>query len=173
VTHKSDVGGVALNIHDEDGVRAAFRRFQQIESKGGFRAGGALVCAMAGRGTEVIIGVTRDPQFGHALMFGMGGTLVEVLKDVSFRMAPLSEADAADMITETRGAKLLQGIRGAKAADISALRELLVRVSELVVSHPEVEEMDLNPVFVYEKGAVVADARVALRTAERVSAMGI
>jgi acetyltransferase len=172
VTHKSDVGGVVVNVLDEAGVRAAFRKFQQIETTGRFRHGGALVCAMAAKGLETIIGVTRDPQFGHAIMFGVGGTLVEVMKDVSFRIAPLSPDDAFDMINETKGAKLLAGLRGAKPADTAALRDLLVRVSELVTRHPEIEEMDLNPVFVYEQGVIVADARVALRAAGHVSAAG-
>ncbi|MFB3812978.1 MAG: acetate--CoA ligase family protein [Terriglobales bacterium] len=163
ITHKSDVGGVVLNLANEAEVRAAFGKIQAIESARGFRAGGALVCAMARGGHEVIIGVTRDAQFGHAVMFGMGGTLVEVLKDVSFRIVPLTVRDAAEMIAEVRGAAVLRGVRGAKPADVNALAELLVSVSELVRKHPEIDEMDLNPVFVYEQGAVVADARVALR----------
>jgi acetyltransferase len=162
VTHKSDVGGVVLNVSDENGVRAAFRKFRQIEEDGGFRPGGALVCAMAPAGREVIIGVTRDPQFGHAIMFGMGGTLVEVLKDVSFRMVPLSQTDVTEMISEVRGAAVLKGVRGSKPADVNALRNLLLHVSDLLQNHPEVEEMDLNPVFVCEKGVMVADVRVAM-----------
>ncbi|MBI3670463.1 MAG: acetate--CoA ligase family protein, partial [Acidobacteria bacterium] len=167
VTHKSDVGGVVLGVADEAGVRAAFRKFRQIEEAGGFRAGGALVCAMAPPGREVIVGVTRDSQFGHAVMFGIGGTLVEVLKDVSFRLVPLSGADAAEMISEVRGSRALRGVRGGKAADFAALKDLLLRVSDLVRKNPDVEEMDLNPVFVYEKGVLVADARVALGSSRR------
>lgn len=162
VTHKTDVGGVVLGVADEAGVRAAFRKFRDIEQARGFRAGGALVCAMAPQGQEVIIGVTRDAQFGHAIMFGVGGTLVELLKDVSFRIVPLSRQDAAEMISEVRGARVLEGMRGAKPADIAALKDLLLRVSDLVSKNPDIEEMDLNPVFVYEKGVLVADARVAL-----------
>ncbi len=161
ITHKSDVGGVILNVLEERGVRTAFRKLRDIEETAGARAGGALVCAMAKPGREVIVGVTRDPQFGHAIMFGMGGILVEVLKDVSFRMAPLTDADAAEMIAEVRGATALRGARGVPC-DVLALRKLLVHVSELVRSRPEIEQLDLNPVFVYEKGVVVADVRVAL-----------
>jgi len=106
--------------------------------------------------------VTRDLQFGHAVMFGMGGILVEVLRDVSFRIVPFSEKDAAEMIEETRGARLLQGLRGAKPADLAALRELLVQASDLVARHGEIEEMDLNPVIVHETGLTVVDARVVL-----------
>ncbi len=162
VTHKTDVGGVVLGVVNEAGVRAAFRKFREIEQAGGFRAGGALVCAMAPPGREVIVGVTRDSQFGHAVMFGIGGTFVEVLKDVAFRIVPLSDQDAAEMISEVRGSNVLRGVRGRKPADLAALKDLLLRVSDLVRNNPDVEEMDLNPVFVYEKGVLVADARVAL-----------
>lgn len=161
ITHKSDVGGVVLNVVDERGVRSAFRKFHEIEEAAGAHRGGALVCAMAKPEHEVIVGVTRDAQFGHAIIFGMGGTMVEVLKDVAFRMAPLSDADAAELIAEVRGAAALRGARGVQS-DVRALQKLLVHVSELVRSRPEIEEMDLNPVFVYEKGVVVADVRVAL-----------
>jgi hypothetical protein len=108
VTHKSDVGGVILNVKDEPGIHKAFRDLAGIVERLGVRGGGVLVSAMARPGHEIIVGVTRDLQFGHAVMFGMGGTLVEVLRDVSFRIVPFSEKDAAEMIDETRGAKLLQ-----------------------------------------------------------------
>ena len=162
VTHKSDVGGVLLNVRDETAVRKAFRDLAGIAHRIGARQGGVLVSAMAAPGQEVIVGVTRDLQFGHAVMFGMGGTLVEVLHDVSFRIVPFSEEDAAEMIAETRGAKLLQGVRGARPADLPALTRLLVAVSDLVAKHPEIDEMDLNPIIVHEKGLAVVDARVAL-----------
>lgn len=165
VTHKTDVGGVVLNVSDEAGVRAAFRRLAAVETAAGFRAGGALVCGMAAAGVEVIIGVTRDLQFGHAVMFGMGGTMVEVLKDVSFRIVPFSELDAAEMIGEVRGARILDGVRGAKPADVAALKKLLVQVSELVTRNPEIEELDLNPIFVSPRGAQIADARIVLASA--------
>jgi acetyltransferase len=164
VTHKSDVGGVVLGVTGDAGVRNAFRKFRHIEQAGGFRAGGALVCAMAPPGREIIIGVSRDPQFGHAVMFGMGGTLVEVLKDVSFRMVPLSETDAAEMISEVRLSRVLAGVRGGKPADADAIMQLLLGISRLVEQNPEIEELDLNPVFVYEKGLLVADVRVTLKS---------
>jgi acyl-CoA synthetase (NDP forming) len=109
--------------------------------------------------------VTRDLQFGHAVMFGMGGTLVEILRDVSFRIVPFSEKDAAEMIDETRGAKVLEGVRGGRLADVAALRKLLVQISDLVAKHREIDEMDLNPVIVHEKGLTVVDARVVLSNA--------
>jgi acyl-CoA synthetase (NDP forming) len=171
VTHKTDVGGVVLGVSDEAGVRAAFGKFRELEQARGWRAGGALVCAMAPAGREVIIGVTRDRQFGHAVMFGMGGTLVEVLTDVSFRIAPLSENDAAEMISECRAARVLAGVRGAKRADVAAIKDLLLTLSDLVHTHPEIEELDLNPVFVYERGLLVADARVAFAHAGQAAAV--
>ena len=162
VTHKSDVGGVILNVKDEAGVRKAFRDLAGIAQRLGARQGGVLVSAMAAPGHEVIVGVTRDLQFGHAVMFGMGGTLVEVLRDVSFRIVPFSAEDAAEMIAETSGARVLQGVRGGRPADAAALRHLLVQISDLVAKHGEIDEMDLNPVIVHEKGLTVVDARVVL-----------
>ncbi len=162
VTHKSDVGGVLLNVKDEAGVRKAFHDLESAVRRLGARSGGVLVSAMAASGLEIIVGVTRDLQFGHAVMFGIGGTLVEVFKDVAFRIVPLSEKDAAEMIRETRGAKLLEGVRGGKPADTAALRRLLVEVSGLVTRNPEIDEMDLNPVIVHEKGLTVVDSRVVL-----------
>jgi acetyltransferase len=162
VTHKSDVGGVILNVRDETGVRKAFRDLAGIVQRLAARQGGVLVSAMAVSGHEIIVGVTRDLQFGHAVMFGMGGTLVEILRDVSFRIVPFSEKDAAEMIDETRGAKLLQGVRGGRPADVAALAQLLFQVSDLVAKRPEIDEMDLNPVIVHEKGLTVVDARVVL-----------
>jgi acyl-CoA synthetase (NDP forming) len=162
VTHKSDVGGVLLNVKDEAGVRKAFHDLEGVARRLGARSGGVLVSAMASRGLEVIVGVTRDLQFGHAVMFGMGGTLVEIFRDVALRIVPFSEKDAAEMIGETRGAKLLEGVRGGKPADVAALRRLLVQVSGLVTRHPEIDEMDLNPVIVHEKGLTVVDSRIVL-----------
>ena len=162
VTHKSDVGGVVLNLKDEASVRRAFRDLAGAVSRLGARQGGALVSAMAASGQEIIVGVTRDLQFGHAVMFGLGGTLVEILQDISFRIVPFSRKDALEMIDETRGAKLLRGVRGGRPADVAALAELLVQVSDLVGRHGEIDEMDLNPVIVHEKGLTVVDARVVL-----------
>ncbi len=162
VTHKTDVGGVILDVPDEEGVRSAYRRIAEAAGRIGARDAGVLVAGMAAPGREVIIGVTKDLQFGHAVMFGLGGIMVEVMKDVSFRIVPLSGEDAAEMTSEIRGAQVLTGLRGRKPADVAAVRELLVRVSDLVSRHPGIEEMDLNPVIVHEKGLVVADSRVVL-----------
>ena len=167
VTHKSDVGGVILNIVGEEGVREAYRRIREAAGRIGATDGGALVAAMAPPGQEIIIGVTRDLQFGHAVMFGLGGIMVEVMKDVSFRIVPLTGKDAAEMVAEIRGARVLQGIRGKKPSDVQAVCDLLLRVSDLVARNPGIEEMDLNPVFVHEKGLTVADSRVVVSDTER------
>jgi acyl-CoA synthetase (NDP forming) len=162
VTHKSDVGGVFLNIAGEEGVREAYRSIREAAGRIGAADGGALVAAMAPPGQEVIIGVTRDLQFGHAVMFGLGGIMVEVMKDVSFRIVPLTGKDAAEMVAEIRGARVLQGVRGRKPSDVQAVCDLLLRVSDLVERHPGIEEMDLNPVIVHETGLTVADSRVVV-----------
>ena len=167
VTHKSDVGGVILGVTDEEGVRKAYRLIAEAGGRIGARDGGVLVAAMAAPGREVIIGVTKDLQFGHAVMFGLGGIMVEVMKDVSFRIVPLSGQDAAEMTSEIRGARAMEGVRGSKPDDVAAVRDLLVRVSDLVSRFPGIEEMDLNPVIVHEKGLVVADARVVLSEENR------
>ena len=145
VTHKSGVGGVQLNLNTDDDVRTAWRNIVAIEA----RHDGVLVSAMAVPGCEVIVGLTRDLQFGHAVMFGIGGTLVEVLRDVSFRIVPFGESEAAAMIEEIAGARLLRNV------DKGALTRLIVRVAGL-----EVEEMDLNPVIVYSEGLTIVDARI-------------
>jgi acetyltransferase len=160
VTHKSDVGGVILNLTDEAAVRKAVQAVGEVGARIGARDGGVLVSAMARPGQEVVVGVTRDRQFGHAVMFGLGGIFVEVLGDVAFRIVPITEKDAAEMVAEIRGAPVLEGVRGGRPADAAALRRLLVQVSDFVAKHPDIEEMDLNPVMVYENGLLIVDARV-------------
>jgi acetyltransferase len=160
VTHKSDVGGVVLNLTDAPGVEKAFDVVRGIVNRIGARDGGVIVSAMAPPGQEVVVGLTRDLQFGPAVMFGLGGTLVEVLNDVAFRIVPVTEEEAAEMLAEIRGARILHGVRGGKPADVAALRQLLVQVSNLAMERPEIAEMDLNPVIVYESGLLIVDARV-------------
>lgn len=159
VIHKSDAGGVKLNLQNEDQVREAYR--QIINSFSDKTVTGISVQEMAKPGVEVIIGVTLDPTFGPVMMFGLGGIFVEILKDVSFRSIPLSEDDAEDMIEEIRGYALLKGYRG-PTADVPALRDLLLKLSDLVMENPEIKEMDLNPVFVYPQGYKVVDARIII-----------
>jgi acetyl-CoA synthetase (ADP-forming) len=119
---------------------------------------------MAKPGVEVIIGMSQDVTFGPVLMFGLGGVLVEVLKDVAFRIVPLSQHDAADMIRDLKGFPLLQGHRGAPAVDLGALERILLILSEFVVQTPAIKEVDLNPVYAYPEGALAVDARIILET---------
>jgi acyl-CoA synthetase (NDP forming) len=153
IIHKSDVGGVLLDIKSEGGVREAFRRLMEIPG-----AEGVNVQPMLKKGIEVIVGVIDDEQFGKALMFGLGGIFVEIYEDVSFRILPITRRDAEEMVKEVKGYKLLEGYRGVKG-DVDGLINLLLKVSE-IAERENIREMDLNPVFVYERGYAVADARV-------------
>lgn len=162
ITHKSDVGGVILGVADDEGVREAVRAIGEAAAGAGARGGSVLVSAMAPPGREVIVGVTRDLQFGHAVMFGIGGILVEVMQDVSFRIVPLSDRDAREMVDEIRGARILRGVRGQKGSDMEAIRNLLLRTSGIAGKIPGLLEMDMNPVIVHHSGLLVVDARVVL-----------
>jgi len=168
IAHKSDVGGVKLDLADEAAVGAAFDQIMAAVKAAAPQAAvdGVSVQKMAAPGTEVIVGVNTDPQFGPVLMFGLGGILVELLEDVAFRIVPIEPRDARRMIREIKGFKLLEGFRGAPPADVGALEALLLKVSAFVDSHPEVAEMDLNPVFAYPDGAVAVDARIVLSESE-------
>ncbi|MFU8796649.1 MAG: acetate--CoA ligase family protein, partial [Dehalococcoidia bacterium] len=128
----------------------------------GARVQGVSVQQMVPPGVEVIVGMSKDSQFGPVLMFGLGGILVEVLKDVSFRIVPVSKRDAGEMIREIKGYPVLEGYRGQKPANIPALEDLIVKVSEFVEKNPQIEELDLNPVFAYPDRAVAVDARIIL-----------
>jgi acetate---CoA ligase (ADP-forming) subunit beta len=164
ITHKSDAGGVRLNLDGAAEVEAAFDEIMANARKHYPVAPiqGVSVQKMAAPGVEVIIGMSKDPQFGPLLMFGLGGIMVELLKDVAFRIVPLSPRDAREMIGEVKGYSLLAGFRGAEPVDILFLERLLLQVSDLVESHPEIKELDLNPVIAYKDGALVVDSRVIL-----------
>ena len=164
ITHKSDVGGVALNLNSATEVREAFDRIvaSAKQHEPSATIDGAAVQRMERQGIEVIIGMTKDPQFGAVLMFGLGGVMVEILKDVAFRIIPINERDARQMIDEIKGKPLLDGYRGSEPADVEKLRALLLQVSSFIEQHPEVEELDLNPVFAYRDGAIAVDARIVL-----------
>ncbi len=155
--HKSDVGGVRLGLTEP---RAIVEAFQEMKSRLGDRMTGAVVQQMAGGGVEVMLGATEDPTFGHIVAYGAGGTLVEVLADVVFRIHPLTDTDAADMIEQARYSKLLRGFRGAPPADVAALRDAILRLSALLQLCPEIRELDVNPLKVLEHGVVAVDARV-------------
>ncbi len=160
VIHKSDMGGVRLNLKDEKEVKTAFEEIEKTFKDKGMQ--GVSVQKMADKGIEVIIGVTWDETFGHVVMFGLGGIFVDVFDDVSFRSIPLDERDAEQMVKETKGYKILQGYRG-KKADLEMLKYLILRVSDFVQKFPMIEEMDLNPVFLYESGYKIVDARIILQ----------
>lgn len=164
VLHKTDAGGVALNLAGAGEVGRAYDEIMAATLKKcpQARIDGISVQKMIAAGTEVIIGMTRDPQFGPMLMFGLGGIFVEVLKDVSFRIVPLTLTDARDMLTEIKGYPLLMGFRGAPPADTGALAEVLVRLSDFIERHPEIEELDINPLFAGKEGVIAADARMVL-----------
>jgi acyl-CoA synthetase (NDP forming) len=164
ITHKSDVGGVKLDLKSPEEVAAAFDEIMAAARRAAPDAtiDGVSVQQMARPGIEVIVGVSTDPQFGPVIMFGLGGILVEVLKDVSFRIIPIAPRDARQMIHEIKGFPLLEGYRGQDPADLAALESLLLRVSAFVEQQPEVSELDLNPVFAYKDGALAVDARIVL-----------
>ena len=157
ILHKTEVGGVRLGLVDADAVIGACG---ELKERLGAAVTEFLVQAMVPGGVEVIAGMTRDPTFGPLMLYGSGGTLVELLADVAFRLHPLTDADVAEMLDEVRGTALLRGYRGAPEKDEAALKELLLRLSALVEACPEVREMDLNPVKVLDRGLRVVDARV-------------
>jgi acyl-CoA synthetase (NDP forming) len=164
VTHKSDSGGVKLGLKNATQVGKAYSDIISSVKKHYPKAKiqGVSVQKMARPGTEVIIGMTKDAQFGPVLMFGLGGILVEVLKDVSFKIVPLVKRDAHEMIREIKGYPLLEGYRGQEPADVPFLEGLLLKVSDFVDKNAEIKEIDLNPIFAYKDGAVAVDARVIL-----------
>ena len=164
IAHKSDVGGVELNLANGAAVKAAYARIVASAKQAAPTAkiDGVSVQPMAKPGTEVIIGLTTDPQFGPVMMFGLGGIMVEVLKDVAFRIVPLEPRDAAQIVREIRGFPVLEGVRGQPPSDIAALERMILQVSRFAEQHPEIAELDLNPVFAYADGALAVDARVVL-----------
>jgi len=164
ISHKSDVGGVRLNLQTPEEVSKAFEDILATIKENYPKATvhGTSVQTMARPGTEIIIGMFKDPQFGPVLMFGLGGIFVEILKDVSFRIVPLTQKDAKEMIREIKGYPLLEGYRGREKVDVSNLESILLKISNFVEQYPEIKEFDLNPIFAYRNGVVVVDARVIL-----------
>jgi acyl-CoA synthetase (NDP forming) len=167
ITHKSDAGGVKVNLKNKAEIEIAFDAIMQSckAAVPTARIEGVSVQGMAKPGIEVIMGVIKDPSFGPVIMFGLGGVFVEVLKDVAFRIVPIEKTDTEDMINEIKGKKLLEGYRGQEPADIAYLQQMLLKLSDFVNMTPEVEEIDMNPVFAYKNGAVVVDARIILSAA--------
>ena len=164
IIHKSDAGGVKLNIKDEKEAESAYREIvlKAIKYNKKAKISGVIAYKMIPQATEIIIGMMKDPHFGPVIMFGLGGIFVEVLKDISFRILPIEERDAREMINEIKGYEILKGARGEAPKDIEAIKILLMKISKLTTENPEIKEIDLNPVFVFEKGLQVVDARMIL-----------
>jgi acetyltransferase len=162
------VGGVVVGV--EDGAELA-RAWVQLTQDAPRRAGigpddveGVLVQKMVSGGKETIVGMTSDPQFGPVLMFGLGGIYVEALGDVVFRVHPVRDVDAAEMVRAIRGRRLLEGVRGEPASDLGAVEEVIARISQLVGDHPAIHEMDVNPWLAFPEGGVAVDGRISIRT---------
>ncbi len=167
ILHKTDVGGVKLNLRDTDSVRQAYdAMIASVRGKMGqdVEIWGVLIQKMLPPGKEIILGVTRDPRFGPLLMFGLGGIYTEALRDVAFRLAPIRKNVASEMVTSIRSYRLLQGVRGEAPSDTAAIADCIMRLSQFVTENSEVKELDINPLIVYPRGngAMVADARIIL-----------
>jgi acetyl-CoA synthetase (ADP-forming) len=164
IIHKSDAGGVLINLKTSADVASAYKKI--IENVKKYKADakilGVIVQEMAPQSTEVIVGAIKDPQFGQTVMFGLGGIFVELLKDVNFRVAPLNAEEAKEMITQLKAFPLLNGYRNTPLADLDALVRIICNVSRLVMEQPEIKELDLNPIMAYTKGAKAVDARIIL-----------
>jgi len=166
ILHKSDAGGVRIKLKTEKEIRSAFKEISKNARNYNDRADirGILVSPMADEGVEVIIGTKYDDQFGPVIMYGLGGIMVEILQDVSFRVLPITRTAARKMIEQTKSFPIINGARGNPLRDQKAIRRLLMLCSEIVVAYPEIEEMDLNPVIVHENGLSIVDARVILKS---------
>ncbi len=164
IVHKSDVGGVRLGLSNATQAGKTYNDilYSVKEKKPRAKIDGVTVEAMAKPGIEVIIGMNKDPQFGPVIMFGLGGILVEIIKDVSFRLVPLERQDASEMIQEIKGYTLLKGVRAQPPVNITALEDLILKVSDLITKNPQIKELDLNPVIASPEGVVAVDARIVL-----------
>ena len=167
ILHKSDIGGVKVGVSDPASARDTYELIEYRARKysPGARVWGVLVQETVRKGREMLVGVTRDPQFGPLVAVGMGGIYVEVLKDIAFRLAPISEVEVSEQLRSIRAYPLLRGVRGEPPADIAAIEETVLRVSQLVSDFPEIVEMDINPLVVHNQGegAIVLDARIILK----------
>lgn len=164
ILHKSDAGGVKIGIRNSEELEAAYHAMMAsvVKYNPQARIVGILVSSQAAPGVEVIVGAKRDPQFGPVVMFGLGGIFVEVFKDVVFRVAPVTAREAGEMIRGIKGYPLLAGARGQVPCDLESLARIITGVSDLMLAHPEIAEIDLNPVVVYAQGALALDARIIL-----------
>jgi acyl-CoA synthetase (NDP forming) len=168
ILHKSDAGGVTLNIKNEEELEV---KYEKLVAEVGKREPsakivGVLVEKMMPASTEVIVGGIRDPQFGPSVMFGIGGIFTEVYDDVAFRVAPIDRIDALNLIQELRGSKILKGTRGKPPVDIDSIISVLINVSSLMMEHDVISQLDLNPVIAYSDGVCAVDCRIVLRQTE-------
>ena len=164
VLHKSDIGGVVVDVESEEEVEKRYNEIMNnsIKKVPNALIAGILVQKQVPNTIQVIIGGIRDNQFGPAVMFGLGGVFVELFKDVAFRIAPVTETEALEMMKEIKGYPILSGYRGMKELDISQIAKTIVTISELISNVDEIKEVELNPLFVYEKGTIAVDARIIL-----------
>ncbi|MFC1849598.1 acetate--CoA ligase family protein, partial [candidate division CSSED10-310 bacterium] len=163
IIHKSDAGGVLLNLNEntvEDAFKTILDNAQQYNKNADIQ--GCLICPMISKGIEMIIGTKNDPQFGPIIMFGLGGIFVEVMKDVVFRVIPLNQQTASTMITEIKAYPVINGGRGSLVVDKEKLTSILMTVSDIIEAYPEIAEMDLNPIIAHEQGISIVDARIIL-----------
>jgi len=170
ILHKTDAGGVMVGIEDKEGLETGFDTI--LEKARAFNSGakidGILIQKMASKGKEVILGLSRDPVFGHAVMFGLGGIFVEVYKDVVFRLSPMGRNVARRMVRSIKGYPILKGLRGEKPSDIETIEKHIVSLKVMADNHPMIKELDINPLFVHEEGqgATVADIIIRLENEE-------
>ncbi len=165
IIHKSDVGGVILDLGSDEEVKDAYHGMmesvkQQLPKA---RIEGVVLQKMAGPGLEVIVGAKLDPQFGHVIMFGLGGIFVEICRDVSFRVTPVDRDMAREMVLEIRGSPIIEGARGREVADLEAIIDVITALSSMLEKNPDVTEIDINPLIVYSRGSVAVDARMLTR----------
>ena len=165
ISHKTEAGGVKLNLMNASQVGKAYSEMMASvkEKAPGAKIEGVSIQKMAEPGVEIIIGMSRDAQFGPVLMFGLGGIFVEIMKDVSFRLVPVAPIDAAEMVREIKGYPLLTGYRGQAPVDVKKLEALITRVSDFIEQNPDIEELDLNPVIASADGVVAVDARILVK----------
>ena len=169
IPHKTEVGGVATDIMDKEEITGALAKMKRnlAEKAPKARIKSFLLEEMAPKGVEVIIGGLRDPQFGPVVMFGIGGIAVELLKDVSFRLAPLKRKEVFEMMKEIKSYPLLRGFRGLKPVDMEELASTIMKLSDIIVEIEEIKEIEINPLLVYEEGVVAVDAKVVLNSATK------
>jgi len=171
IVHKTEAGGVSVDLRSSPEVAEAYRSMLRRvkESHPEARLEGVMVERYLKGGREVIIGMSSDPRFGPILMFGLGGIYVEALKDVSFRVCPVTRTDAEEMIRSIRGFPLLEGVRGEAASDLATLAETIQRVSQLVGDHDRIRELDMNPFLAFPSGGMAVDARIGIAGGKSVS----